>query len=165
MTENDLKEFLFHSMRLWGDHTPNYHINLYFECEELKDAELEAFVNRLQEFFAETGFGELLLFGIHENRMEGDFMIRCSDIEKIRLTLKRLLPILEGTAFFEFGYAGLVIPTKARGYKKEIEFFGIKKEPREDLDEMNVEFPIPAGFELRQRKGFWSIFAKMFDSK
>ena len=164
MTKEELKEFLFHSMRLKADHMPNYHIKLYFECEELDENELDRFVDRLQNFLSTEGLGGLLMFGIHENFKEGDFIIRCSDIENIRLVFERIKPILNETSFFEFGYAGLVLPTETGGYIKEGEPFGVRTEPRDDDEELNVELPIPEGYEPKKKNAFLSFISRIFSS-
>ncbi|MCR9172532.1 MAG: hypothetical protein NXI10_08580 [bacterium] len=162
MTTEELKEFLFHSMRLKADHLPNHHIDLYFECEQLAEEELDAFVDQLQGILSDNQLGELLLYAIHENNNEGNFKLLCFDHRKIKLTFTKLLPLLQSTKFFEFGYATMFIPTKSGGYRTRGESFGMRSEGREDPDEVNAHLPIPPGCEPTFRTRFEKMIMKLF---
>lgn len=153
MTEEDLKEFLFHSMKLFSDHPPNYHIKLYFECKKLDEEELAFFVQLLQDHLRSRNQGELLMYGIDEDYRSGDFLIFCNETNAIQQVFNEIKPLVEKVSFFEYGHATLLLPTKSGGYKKEGEQIGNGAEEREDEDENAVELPAPEGVSSEKSSG------------
>ncbi len=149
-------------MRLWADFLPNHNIKLDFECEMLDEFEFNRFIDDIQNLLTSDALGEILMFGIDEDRRAGVIIIRCSDPNKIRLTMERIKPIIDKVNFFKFGWETLIIPTKSGGYKKDGEVIGKLGESREDEYELNADLPIPEGFEVSKRSSFFSFLSKLF---
>lgn len=138
-------------MRRVDDHSPNYHINVSFQCEELSLDELDAFVEAIQAKLTENGHGELLMYGIDEDQKNGDFLIYCNYPNRIKLTYDLIRPIVESCVFFQNGWYSLLLPTKTGGYIMEGWIIRESIPITGEYDEL--EPPIPEGFEEQEKGG------------
>lgn len=152
--EEDLKSFLFHSMRLKGDHLPNYHIDLSYESNSITIDEIEVFSDKLELVLFEEASGELLMYGLDEDLKRGNFLIRCYDGLRCREVFETIRPTFEGQTCFQNAFVGMKIPTGIGGYSNYGEVIRDSIDPYdEDIDAV---LPIPEGYENwneKQKKG------------
>jgi hypothetical protein len=159
MTKEDLKDFLFHSMRWKDDFPPNHHIRLSFQCEELSLDELDSFVDSIQTKLNENTLGELLMYGIDEDQKRGDFIIYCNDTSKIKEAFELILPIIEACSIFQNGWYSLLLPTTSNGYKVEEDV--IRETIATQEEDVGILLPVPEGYVENQKRGCFTSLAAL----